>query len=147
RFLAVGRAYVTFALEEPHLYRHMFGPAGAAVAEGAAEGDDGAATEREVPEPDEPYGILLAVLAELADDGLLRPGVADDPALDVFAWSLVHGFSSLMIEGHLPLEAGEGVLVLFGRLVLTDEGYATFCALDAQQAALDALPLVEPVGR
>ncbi|MGZ4603260.1 MAG: TetR/AcrR family transcriptional regulator, partial [Kineosporiaceae bacterium] len=127
RFLAVGRAYVTFALEEPHLYRHMFGPAGAAVAEGAAEGDDGAATEREgeVAEPDEPYGILLAVLAELADQSLLRPGVADDQALDVFAWSLVHGFSSLMIEGHLPLEAGEGVLVLFGRLVLTDEGYAT----------------------
>src|ERR671933_700813 len=30
RFLAVGRAYVAFAQSEPHLFRHMFGPAGAA---------------------------------------------------------------------------------------------------------------------
>src|SRR5918912_2670880 len=29
RFLAVGRTYVEFAVAEPHLFRHMFGAAGA----------------------------------------------------------------------------------------------------------------------
>jgi AcrR family transcriptional regulator len=125
RFLAVGRAYVAFALEEPHLFRHMFGPAG------AHEGPYDPATEH--PEPDDPYGILLARLGELSDRGLLRPGVADEPALDVFAWSLVHGFSSLAVEGHLPVEAGEPLLVLFGRLVLTEPAFTTFTAALARR--------------
>ena len=48
---------------------------------------------------------------------------------------VVHGFSSLLIEGHLPVEAGEAVLALFGRLVLTDEAFATFAAaLEAERA-------------
>ena len=120
RFLAVGQAYVTFALEEPHLFRHMFGPAGA---------QDGPYEPMEAhAEPDGAYGILLARLGELAGRGLLRPGLGDETALDVFAWSLVHGFSSLMVEGHLPVEAGGPVLVLFGRLVLTESGFATFAA-------------------
>ncbi|HYY09304.1 MAG TPA: TetR/AcrR family transcriptional regulator [Kineosporiaceae bacterium] len=133
RFLAVGRAYVTFAQSEPHLFRHMFGPSGAQDSP-YAEGHDH-------PDGDDAYGILLARLAELAERGLLRPGVGDDPALDVLAWSLVHGFSSLMVEGHLPLEAGEPVIALFGRLVLTDSGFATFAA------ALEAQRGEQPVGR
>ena len=126
RFLAVGRAYVAFARSEPHLFRHMFGPAGGQ--EGPYD------TEHEHDDPDDAYGILLARLAELAERGLLRPGVGDDPALDVLAWSLVHGFSSLMVEGHLPVEAGEPVLTLFGRLVLEDTAFGTFAAaLEAQR--------------
>jgi AcrR family transcriptional regulator len=130
RFLAVGQAYVTFALEEPHLFRHMFGPAG---------GQDGPYDPMEKhAEPDNAYGILLARLGELAERGLLRAGLGEDPALEVFAWSVVHGFSSLMVEGHLPVEAGQPVLVLFGRLVLTDAAFATFAAaLEQQRLALE----------
>jgi AcrR family transcriptional regulator len=136
RFLAVGRAYLAFALEQPHLFRHMFGPAGAQGSPYPPEAVPG--TGR--PEQDDAYGVLLARLGELAGRGLLRPGVADDPALDVFAWSLVHGFSSLAVEGHLPVEAGEPLLVLFGRLVLTDPAFATFsAALAGQRGALHGL--------
>ncbi len=132
RFLGVGRAYLRFALEEPHLFRHLFGPSGAQDSPYDLEGEH--------DDPDDPYGILLARLAELAGRGLLRPGVGDDPALDVFAWSLVHGFSSLTIEGHLPVEAGEPVLVLFGRLVLTEPAFAAFAAaLEQQRPELEDL--------
>ena len=59
----------------------------------------------------------------------------------MLAWSLVHGFSSLAVEGMLPLEAGAAVLDLFGRLVLTDEGFAT---VRAEVAATSAGVLDEP---
>jgi AcrR family transcriptional regulator len=125
RFLGVGRAYVEFAAGQPHLYRHLFGPAGA---------DDGAPPIDEVqvsiagmhPEGDDPYAILLARIEELGELGLLRGGVKDDPTFPLFAWSLVHGFSSLVIEGHLPVEAGEPLLSLFGRLVLTGPAFERF---------------------
>ena len=139
RFLAVGRAYVTFALAQPHLFRHMFGPAGAEAGTRVALDE-----RRELPGHDEPYAILLARIAELSEHGLLRPGVADDPVLDVFAWALVHGFSSLAIEGHLPAEVGEPLRVLFGRMVLTDEAFATFEEALAGQPRLLA---GHPVGR
>src|ERR671933_675546 len=54
RFLAVGRAYVTFALAQPHLFRHMFGPAGAEAGTRVALDE-----RRELPGHDEPYAILL----------------------------------------------------------------------------------------
>src|SRR4051812_15393369 len=73
RFLGVGRAYLTFALEEPHLFRHLFGPAG------AQDGPYDPASDHS--DPDDAYGILLARLAELAERGLLRPAAGDDPAL------------------------------------------------------------------
>jgi hypothetical protein len=46
-----------------------------------------------------------------------------------------------MVEGHLPVEAGEPVLALFGRLVLTDAAFATFAE------ALQAQPGEQLVGR
>src|SRR4051794_34166144 len=120
RFLGVGRAYVEFAVTEPHLFRHVFGPAG-------AEGKEAHDAVGLDDEPAGPYRILLERIAELSERGLLRPGLDDGP-LDVLAWSVVHGFSSLLVDGFLPLDAGEGVLTAFGRLVLTDEAFATFAA-------------------
>ena len=128
RFLAVGQAYVDFARTEPHLFRHVFGPSGAEVHDAMAfdttspEGVAGPDAE-----PARAYAILLERIAELAERGMLRPGIEETP-LDVLAWSLVHGFSSLLVDGFLPFEAGAGVLALFGRLVMTDEAFATFSA-------------------
>jgi AcrR family transcriptional regulator len=116
RFLAMGRAYVDFARLEPHLFRHVFGPSGG---EGKAA-HEAAGLHDELPGP---YRILLERIAELSERGLLRPGL-DAAPLDVLAWSLVHGFSSLLVDGFLPLEAGEEILVLFGSLVLTDQAFA-----------------------
>jgi AcrR family transcriptional regulator len=124
RFLAVGRVYLEFAVEETHLFRHMFS-AGSSSGSPYTHPDD--YTDVRWEPGDDPHDLLLARIAELAERGLLRlPDQRD--ALDVLAWSLVHGFSSLAVEGMLPLETGAAVLDLFGRLALTDEGYARFAA-------------------
>ena len=124
RFLAVGRVYLDFAVAETHLFRHMFS---ASSAQGSQfTHPDDFMDVRWKPGVD-PHDLLLARIAELADRRLLRlPDQSE--ALDVFAWSLVHGFSSLVVEQMLPLETGTAVLDLFGRLALTDEGYARFVA-------------------
>jgi AcrR family transcriptional regulator len=124
RFLAVGRTYVEFAVTEPHLFRHMFGTASSPGSQFTHPEDFQQARWKH--ESSDPYDILLARLAELSERGLLRPAAGDGQGLDVLGWSLVHGFSSLVVDGMLPVDAGEPVLTLFGRLVLTDEGYARF---------------------
>jgi AcrR family transcriptional regulator len=131
RFLAVGRVYLDFAEDETHLFRHMFS---ASSAQGSQfTHPDDFLDVRWKPGVD-PHDLLLARIAELADRGLLRlPDQRE--ALDLFAWSLVHGFSSLVVEGMLPREAGAAVLDLFGRLALTDEGYARFAAAVGDAAA------------
>jgi AcrR family transcriptional regulator len=142
RLLAVGRAYVEFALAEPHLFRHMFGPA--AVSHMSTTSTDDEADD----EPYEAYAILLERLAEVSQRGLLRVGVEEGPGIDVLAWSVVHGFSYLVVDGHLPAEAGDPLLALFGRLALTDEGFGTFATA---LAARPGLPVqsdpTEPPGR
>src|SRR3954470_2783450 len=128
RFLGVGQAYLDFARLEAHLFRHIFGPAAGEALAGQhppeKAGEPGETGEGEISGP---YLILLERIGELSARGLLRPGVQDG-VLGVFAWSLVHRFSSLLVDGFLPLEAGAPVLALFGRLVLTDTAYATFAA-------------------
>ncbi len=107
RFLATGTAYVRFALEEPHLFRHVFGPAcallGAADVE-AAESGAGA------------YQVLCERLDDLEQRGLLRPGVRE--GLDLVAWTMVHGYASLVLDGLLPTDAGPLLLDALGRLAL-----------------------------
>lgn len=110
RFASVGRAYVEFAVEEPHLFRHMFG---ALLAKGSPHvtEDHGSGA----------HGILLATLTELAERGLIRPQLtADDAVVDLVAWSVVHGFSALLVDGHVTLDAGLPLLLTFGRMVLRD---------------------------
>lgn len=138
RFAAIGRAYAEFAVGEPHLFRHMFGPLL------APDGGPG----RPDCDPDElssmgsSHEMLLDALTDLSDRGLLRPGLftpgtarlpmvfpqpggdgpdSPPPVVDLLAWTLVHGFSSLVVEGHLPAQAGLPLLMTMGRLVLRDE--------------------------
>ena len=123
RFVAMGRAYVSFALTEPHLFRHMFGT----QVKQEPPAADGAGFELQ---DDTAFALLLAGLAELAQRDLLRPGVGEGAALDILTWSLVHGFSALVVEQHLPVEAGEQVLRLYGRLVLRDEVWGLLGPVD-----------------
>jgi AcrR family transcriptional regulator len=110
RFASVGRAYVEFAASEPHLFRHMFG---ALLAKGSPHVGDDHGTGA--------HGMLLAALTELQERDLLRPGLlGPDLVLDLVAWSLVHGFSSLLVEGHVTREAGPPLILTFGRILLRD---------------------------
>jgi AcrR family transcriptional regulator len=87
RFKAVGRAYVEFAVAHPELFRVMFGECGAECRQ-AEPGDD--ATE-------DPWSLLGKTLDALVADGLLATEVR--PGAELKAWSVVHGFASLALDG------------------------------------------------
>jgi len=97
-FLAQGRAYIRFALENPSHYRVMFG---GYVAKGDCESELGVESEAA-------FRVLVDALIELQQAGLVR---RDDPqALAVFVWASVHGTAMLAIGGQLarpdaPLDA------------------------------------------
>jgi AcrR family transcriptional regulator len=86
---ATGRAYIEFALTEPGWFRTAFAPAQVPFAPKRGV-DDGARG---------PYEILSARLDELVEVGALP---ADRrPRAEYAAWSMVHGLSSLLVEGPL----------------------------------------------
>jgi hypothetical protein len=79
RLVAFGRAYVTFALDQPGAFRAMFGP---------RLNEEGRFPELEVPAA-EAFALLLGELSHL-DDRAARDGA-------VAMWSLAHGLASLML--------------------------------------------------
>lgn len=91
RIEAIGRAYIDFAVSEPGWFRTAFAGHSAGLGEPAAA----------PPPEDDPYALLSARLDELVETGVLpaerRPGA------EQAAWSMVHGLSSLLLDG--PLRA------------------------------------------
>lgn len=91
RLAAIGRAYIEFARAEPGWFRTAFtatAPRDAAVGE--------------VSEPSlepGPYELLSARLDELVEVGAL-PG-RRRPGAETAAWSMVHGLSTLLVDGPL----------------------------------------------
>jgi len=100
RFAGLGRAYIGFAVEEPNLFRLVFGPI-CAQASGS-------------PESSGPFAKLIAALDELDARGLLVPGIRE--GLDITVWAATHGIASLIIEGYLPREAGDALIASIDRL-------------------------------
>jgi AcrR family transcriptional regulator len=95
RFKAAGRAYVEFAVAHPELFRVMFGECGAECRQ-AEPGDD--ATE-------DPWSLLGKTLDALVADGLLATEVR--PGAELKAWSVVHGFASLALDGLAALPSAD----------------------------------------
>ncbi len=91
RFEALGRAYLLFAMEEPHLFRLTFGPLH------ATSGDE--------PNESGPYKKLLDSLIELRRQGLLIS--ADVPVIAEIVWAATHGMAFLLLDGVFPAEAIE----------------------------------------
>lgn len=94
RFLAIGAAYVEFAVDHPAHFRVMFGPCHDAEASPCS-----AATGRDA------FQILVDEL-----DGLVRAGAAKAEAragAEVVAWASVHGLAALQIDGALELPSAE----------------------------------------
>ena len=87
--VAAGRAYITFALEEPGLFRTAFSQGGSILDKEPAElaGDTNA------------FGILIGLLDELVAVGFLAP--ERRPMAEIAAWSSVHGLALLMLDGPL----------------------------------------------
>jgi len=99
RFKAVGRAYVEFALDNPKLFRLMFGESAESCLHGEANQRSAAATPT-------PYELLGQSLDDLVTDKLLAPRMR--PGAELKAWSLVHGFASLALDGRAVFPDGRG---------------------------------------
>ncbi len=111
RMRALGIAYVRFALAHPNVYRLLFGaPLSLAVCPPDFQEQSGRA-----------YGTLQAQAAAFAASG-------DDPVLGAVrataAWSMVHGYVMLRLDGHLPSQGPEAdaELVLGAWFPLSDPG-------------------------
>ena len=92
RLRAVGRAYVELALEQPELFRLMFGPSGLSCL-------DGGAAQIHGPTPAELLGHVL--------DGLVAEGQMSTErrtGAELRAWAAVHGFASLVLDGRTGLQ-------------------------------------------
>ncbi|MHB8657796.1 MAG: TetR/AcrR family transcriptional regulator [Solirubrobacteraceae bacterium] len=97
RLRATGAAYVRFALAQPGLFRTAFAIPDRLPALDSEQGDEDQALG--------PFGLLSRQLDELERAGGLGPGRR--PSAEITAWSAVHGFSMLLLEG--PLRGlGEG---------------------------------------
>lgn len=92
RLRAVGRAYVELALEQPEIFRLMFGPSGLSCLDGGASRIHG-------PTPAE---LLGGVLDDLVAEG--RMSTERRAGAELRAWSAVHGFASLVLEGRTGLQ-------------------------------------------
>lgn len=88
---ASGLGYVTFALENPALFRLMFG-----------SGEQQSSANARLREArDRAYGVLQAAVAETSPDG------AANPLVCLRLWALVHGIATLILEGCVkPAEYG-----------------------------------------
>ncbi|MEJ2630838.1 MAG: TetR/AcrR family transcriptional regulator [Acidihalobacter sp.] len=113
RMRAIGMAYLRFARRRPGLYRLMFGP---------VQPD-----ETRFPKLAEASRATFAHCAEAVAERTASTEQANagaQEALPLAAWALVHGLSSLLIDGHFGTQRspededrriGE-VMALFGRI-------------------------------
>lgn len=85
RFEQTGRAYIGFAVDEPHLFQCAFVPTGSPPLG-----------------PDEPsaWDVLNAALDDLLDAGVLTPRLREQAP--IVAWTSVHGLASLIAVGAVP---------------------------------------------
>lgn len=88
RLIAAGRAYVLFAVRRPHLFKLMFGPHGLKGGRGDPRAD---APSHHLSR------ILVDALQAVADAH--APSSVDVQESKLFSWSLVHGFSTMIVDG------------------------------------------------
>lgn len=114
RFWRAGDAYIQYAVECPHMFRHIFGPACAKFHEHAPA---------HIEPESASYDVLCAALDDLDERGLLRRGTRE--GLDLLAWTTVHGFAALVLDGFMPADVARSTLFpALARLALTDDALA-----------------------
>ncbi len=127
---AIGEAYIDFAVDEPNLFRHTFGPLCAADAHSApkhvlvgvtspVDGSAGVTTEGSdegATQAHHVYTRLTETLDAMDAAGMLRRR----EGVDVLAWTVVHGLAGLLVDGLLPPEARGLVLRTVLENVLAD---------------------------
>jgi AcrR family transcriptional regulator len=90
RFRELGIAYVEFAVAHPAHFHVMFGPICGTLGEHPSLAAEGARS----------FMILLDAVADCQRKKVVR---GDDPQeIAQFAWTVVHGLASLLVDGQLP---------------------------------------------
>ncbi|MFB6582117.1 TetR/AcrR family transcriptional regulator [Streptomyces sp. NPDC056402] len=112
RLAACGRAYVTWAVEDPAVARLVF--------------RGGATTAQSAISP-HPHDVLTTELDRLTETGHLPPGAR--PGAEFVVWAAIHGLAVLLIDGLVHIDDREGVECQTERLV-----YATFNGLVRENA-------------
>lgn len=117
--MVCGTAYRSFAIERPHLYRLMFGSAG-------AHGIDPPARNLLTMTPDEideqyaAFGKLLRYVRRSMLAGRITAGSADDHSsavtMSAQLWCMIHGFVMLELAGYYGDE-GTAVIPVLGAMI------------------------------
>jgi AcrR family transcriptional regulator len=95
RFVAIGLAYVRFALAHPAAFRLMYRPELRRSA--FADTDHPTANSQLVACADRAYQILIMGVTACQREGYIAPGNLDGCALT--AWATVHGLAVLLLDG------------------------------------------------
>jgi AcrR family transcriptional regulator len=112
---AVGLGYLRYALAEPGLFRTAF-----AFHETPDGNRDPANTGRSGLNP---FQLLSAALDRMTETGLLDAPAR--PGAEYLAWSAVHGFALLALDGPMRSLPTEHIQLLAGRLVsMVEKGLA-----------------------
>jgi AcrR family transcriptional regulator len=94
RLSNMGRAYINFAVENPAIYRMIFGHEFKDVREDNCDINDDTKANG--------FHALVALLLEGQEQGLFKK---EDPILQAsVVWSMIHGLSNLLIDGHLHVK-------------------------------------------
>ena len=109
RFKSVGRAYIEFATDHPELFRLMFSQSGAeclSSPKNQGTSEAGAVT---------PWVLLGQALDALVHDGVMTQRHREGAELK--AWTVVHGFASLALDGHAATSQGKGLKTAIERVL------------------------------
>ncbi|WKD30888.1 TetR/AcrR family transcriptional regulator [Streptomyces xanthophaeus] len=112
RLAACGRAYVTWAVEDPAVARLVF---------------RGGATTAQSSVSPHPHDVLTTELDRLTGTGHLPPGAR--PGAEFVVWAAIHGLAVLLIDGLVHIDDRQGVECQTDRLV-----FATFNGLARETA-------------
>ncbi|MFD8986724.1 TetR/AcrR family transcriptional regulator [Streptomyces goshikiensis] len=112
RLAACGRAYVTWAVEDPAVARLVF---------------RGGATPAQSAVSPHPHDVLTTELDRLTDAGHLPSGAR--PGAEFVVWAAIHGLAVLLIDGLVHIDDRQGVEFQTERLV-----FATFNGLARETA-------------
>lgn len=108
RFEAIGRAYLDFAIQRPHLYRLLFGEKFRQEREEVCDiNDETKATG---------FYALIGLLIEAQEEGIIA---CENPMLQAMSvWASIHGLALLLIDGHLLLSNDLEAIYTFSQGVL-----------------------------
>jgi len=100
KLYSMGKAYINFAINNPNLYRSIFGHELMNEREESCDINDF--------DSDTGFHVLVAVMIEGHENNIIKK---EDPILQATViWSMIHGISNLLIDGHIHVQKNIDIL-------------------------------------